>query len=648
MGRNRFKEEKEYNDLIRINTKEDIERIKSEINKILPRDLKIKAMNDSQIKLIKSIKTNEITICAGPAGTGKTFVAMGIALNLLKKSTNRFKKIYLVKSVKTLKDEEVGFLPGDIREKIEPAMWSFYLNMEKVMTDIALKQLVEKDIVRPAPLAFIRGASLDDCIIIADECVSGENKIIIKTSMLDKKPKHIKLKRLPHYFKKYNNLTVLSHNDKTNKNEYKEINSIRITKNKETIKIKLRENINDLIITKNHPFAVIDSENNIKYVTANELSVGDKILKRKNKSGNHSILNEKNYDILLGFLLGDGCLQKNKQWGDNVFRIRKQHSLKQMEYNKFCGLLYNTECSSTGKSGFTGENMSVLNTKSFYINSDFIERLFPNGKKKRITAGIEKYMTVRTLATWFMDDGSNHIYNNKGSNISLHSEGFTKTENHHLLTILKNKFNIELKIETIKKPRKDRVGDFNSYFYLRLNNENSNKFQNLIKEYVHPSMYYKLNDDYKGYFKFNNYFNYLNNYELTTSTISEINDGGVTTVYNMEVNENNNYFVNNILTHNCQNISLDNSRTLLTRIGSNAKIILLGDINQIDMRNKTDSSLETLLDMFNEVENMGVIKMSDEDTNIRNPLITIIEKKYKEHIETNNNGNGRKKQQLNG
>ena len=169
MARDRFKEEKEYNDLIRLNTKEDVERIKSEINKILPRDLKIKAMNDSQIRLIKSIKSNEITICAGPAGTGKTFVAMGIALNLLKKSTNRFKKIYLVKSVKTLKDEEVGFLPGDIREKIEPAMWSFYLNMEKVMTDIALKQLVEKDIVRPAPLAFIRGASLDDCIIIADE-----------------------------------------------------------------------------------------------------------------------------------------------------------------------------------------------------------------------------------------------------------------------------------------------------------------------------------------------------------------------------------------------------------------------------------------------------------------------------------------------
>lgn len=169
MARDRFKEENEFNELVRVNSGEEVRMIKSTINKILPSDVKIKAANDSQIALIKSIKTNEITICAGPAGTGKTFVAMGIALNLLKKSTNRFKKIYLVKSVKTLKDEEVGFLPGDIQEKIEPAMWSFYLNMEKVINDSALKSLVEKDIVRPAPLAFIRGASLDDCIIIADE-----------------------------------------------------------------------------------------------------------------------------------------------------------------------------------------------------------------------------------------------------------------------------------------------------------------------------------------------------------------------------------------------------------------------------------------------------------------------------------------------
>ena len=169
MGRDRFNEEKEYEELITVNGDEQVLRVKVEVNKLLPKNLKIVAENESQIKLIKSIKSNEITICAGPAGTGKTFVAMGIALGLLKKTTNRYKKIYLVKSVKTLQGEEVGFLPGDVKEKTDPIMWSFYLNMEKMLLESSIKALIEKDIVRPAPLAFIRGASLDDCIIIADE-----------------------------------------------------------------------------------------------------------------------------------------------------------------------------------------------------------------------------------------------------------------------------------------------------------------------------------------------------------------------------------------------------------------------------------------------------------------------------------------------
>jgi phosphate starvation-inducible protein PhoH and related proteins len=98
----------------------------------------------------------------------------------------------------------------------------------------------------------------------------------------------------------------------------------------------------------------------------------------------------------------------------------------------------------------------------------------------------------------------------------------------------------------------------------------------------------------------------------------------------MEVEDNNNYFINDILTHNCQNVTYDNSRTLMTRIGSNSKFIILGDINQIDLRNKKDSSLETMLKMFIGVDNIGTIEMSEEDTNVRNPLITKIEEKYRE------------------
>ena len=183
MGRDRVKEEKDYQELTSVNSGVQIGKIKEEIGKLLPNDIKIIAKNDSQKKLINSIKNNEITICAGRAGTGKTFVAIAYALSLLRKPSNRFKKIYLVKSVTTLKGEELGFLKGDLKEKIDPFMWSFYINMEKLILESSMKTLLDKDIIRPFPLAYMRGASLDDCIIIADEMqnVTLDNSLTLLT-----------------------------------------------------------------------------------------------------------------------------------------------------------------------------------------------------------------------------------------------------------------------------------------------------------------------------------------------------------------------------------------------------------------------------------------------------------------------------------
>lgn len=167
--RNRYQEEKEYDEMMSADSESDIVKLKKEVSTLLPKDIKISAKNDSQKKLITSIKNNEITICAGPAGTGKTFVAIAYALSLLRKTTNRFKKIYLVKSVTPLKGEEIGFLKGDLNEKILPFMWSYFINMEKLILPSSIATLAEHDIIKPFPLAYMRGASLDDCIIIADE-----------------------------------------------------------------------------------------------------------------------------------------------------------------------------------------------------------------------------------------------------------------------------------------------------------------------------------------------------------------------------------------------------------------------------------------------------------------------------------------------
>lgn len=175
MAKNKkFDEEKEFNELASsstINSENELLFVKRTVQAMFPdqKALSVRAMNNKQKDLINSIRNNEITICAGQPGSGKTFVSVALALSLLRKQENRFKKIYLVKSVTALKGEELGFLKGDFKEKIEPFMWSYFINMEKITTKATINNLMEADIVRPFPLAYMRGASLDDCIIIADE-----------------------------------------------------------------------------------------------------------------------------------------------------------------------------------------------------------------------------------------------------------------------------------------------------------------------------------------------------------------------------------------------------------------------------------------------------------------------------------------------
>lgn len=146
-------------------------------------DVKVIAKNDSQKELLRSIKKNEITICAGKAGCGKTYVTLGYALKLLKTLNNYYQKIYLVKSVTTLRGEEIGYLKGDLNEKIEPFMWSYYINMEKLITKMDMQALIHNDFIRPYPLAYLRGASLDNAIIIIDEAqnISMDNARTILT-----------------------------------------------------------------------------------------------------------------------------------------------------------------------------------------------------------------------------------------------------------------------------------------------------------------------------------------------------------------------------------------------------------------------------------------------------------------------------------
>lgn len=129
-------------------------------------DLKYK--NETQKLLTQSIRDNDITICTGPAGTGKTYMSCIQALIELKLNEN-IKKIVLVKSVTTLKSEEIGFLKGTMEEKMEPFMYSFSGNFEKLIGKELYAKLKSENYIEIMPIAYLRGVNIDNAVVIIDE-----------------------------------------------------------------------------------------------------------------------------------------------------------------------------------------------------------------------------------------------------------------------------------------------------------------------------------------------------------------------------------------------------------------------------------------------------------------------------------------------
>jgi len=146
--------------------------------------IRVKCKTENQKVLVNAIKEKEIIVCSGPAGSGKTFLACAEALRLIKRNA-KYKKIIIVKSVTTLKNEEIGFLKGSLRDKMEPFMFSFVHNFEKIVGQAITSKLRELKTIEEMPIAYMRGINLDRSIIIIDEAqnISQDNIRTIMTRL---------------------------------------------------------------------------------------------------------------------------------------------------------------------------------------------------------------------------------------------------------------------------------------------------------------------------------------------------------------------------------------------------------------------------------------------------------------------------------
>ena len=122
--------------------------------------------NPNQKLLVEAFTKNDLTFALGPAGTGKTYIAIALAVRALK---NREVRKIILSRPAVEAGEKLGFLPGDMKDKIDPYLQPLYDALEDMIPAVKLKEYLENNVIQIAPLAFMRGRTLNDAVIVLDE-----------------------------------------------------------------------------------------------------------------------------------------------------------------------------------------------------------------------------------------------------------------------------------------------------------------------------------------------------------------------------------------------------------------------------------------------------------------------------------------------
>jgi phosphate starvation-inducible protein PhoH and related proteins len=138
------------------------------IGQIIKRKTKEKFLSESQRKYYDILKNNQITICSGPAGVGKSYISMKTAIDLLADPSTPYEKIIIVRPAVEA-EEKLGSLPGNVEEKLDPYIFPSYYLMNKIIGKEAREKLKEIEVIEVFALAYMRGMNIDNSILIFEE-----------------------------------------------------------------------------------------------------------------------------------------------------------------------------------------------------------------------------------------------------------------------------------------------------------------------------------------------------------------------------------------------------------------------------------------------------------------------------------------------
>ena len=151
------------------NTKRDI------INQVVKKRTKGKFLTENQKIYYETLLNNQITICSGPAGVGKSYIAMKTAVDLLLEDGNGYDKIIIVRPAVEA-EEKLGALPGNLEEKLDPYIFPSYYLLNKIIGKESREKLKEAEVVEVFALAYMRGMTIDNSILIFEEAQNATPK----------------------------------------------------------------------------------------------------------------------------------------------------------------------------------------------------------------------------------------------------------------------------------------------------------------------------------------------------------------------------------------------------------------------------------------------------------------------------------------
>ncbi len=387
----------------------------------------------------------------------------------------------------------------------------------------------KKDTGRPWP----------EWVVKTDEerCLVGDTKI--RTDAGDIRIADIVNKKLP--------VKVLSYNQETDSFEYKPIVSYQryaVDSNEDLLVIKYPykfgcQRTNTIICSKDHRF--FDGKDYIR---------AEKLLEGKEVFIHHNAYTDEIISIVFGMLLGDSCVYYDKrQNGDNI-RINTTQGEDQLDYLRFKMSLFgdNNYKIYKGKSGYCDKAVYSSSLITDRTISSVVNKCYYKNNKKTITKEMLQYITPASLAIWYMDNGSlKHKNDGLSPSIILSTCRFSLEENNLLIDMLKEKFNIESNLRREK-----------NYWSIYITTKGTIPFLTLVTKYMPKCMRYKTVDSLMDEpFVLEN-VSFDRKEKLFPVEVRSIKPytglRRYKTIYDLEIEDNHNFFANNILTHNCQNM----------------------------------------------------------------------------------------------